>query len=66
MCSFGNRGSTPIYEGQLEFKQSVTIARDKAAGPAEIVCNLSYQACNDSLCQPPKQLRLTAALNIKR
>jgi thiol:disulfide interchange protein DsbD len=56
----GAEEQTEIYEGNLRFRRPLRITERAKAGPLEIRCELTYQACNAFRCQPPESLELSA------
>ncbi len=47
-----------LYEGKVEFTARLKLADDAGAGPVEVRLMLTYQACNDQLCQAPAKLSI--------
>jgi uncharacterized protein YyaL (SSP411 family) len=47
-----------LYEGTVELQARFQLAEDSKPGPGTIVLRLSYQACNDRLCQAPARLEI--------
>lgn len=57
-------GQQPVYQGEVEFRRKLKVTPNAASGKAEVTCRVSYQACNASICLPPKRSPLTAAVEI--
>ena len=53
-----------LYERRVEFKARMKLADDARPGPAKVVLRLSFQACNDRLCQAPATLEIPLAVTI--
>ena len=53
-----------LYEGTVEFVAQLRLADDAKAGTVNVSLNLSYQACNDRLCQAPATLELPLTVTI--
>jgi hypothetical protein len=56
-----DRGS---LRGAAEFRQPLRVSDTAARGRHEVVCTLTYQACNDELCWPPQTLVLRTSLTV--
>ncbi len=54
---------TETYEGRATFLLETELAKDAAAGSAEVRYALRYQTCNDKLCVPGRET-VTAAVSI--
>jgi hypothetical protein len=52
--------------GVAEFRQPLRVSEDAAAGHHEVVCVLTFQACNDELCWPPRNLVLKTSFSVVR
>jgi thiol:disulfide interchange protein len=55
---------TETFSGQYEVLFDVELKKNAAAGPADIIANVRYQSCNDSICLPPKRKSATASIAI--
>jgi len=55
---------TETFEKEEVFILAPTLAKDAAAGPSELTAEMRYQACNDSLCLPPKKKTASFTLQI--
>src|SRR5260370_22421343 len=53
---------TQTYEGTAEFLLESAVKSDAAAGPAEVVAQLRYNACDSTPCLPPAKRTATASL----
>jgi uncharacterized protein len=53
-----------LYEGKVQFTARLKLADDAKAGTAKITFRLSYQACNDKLCQAPARLEVPLTVTI--
>ena len=49
-----------IYEGTLEFRRRLRVAKGAAEGPIDVCCEFAYQACDPFSCRLPTNERLTA------
>jgi uncharacterized protein YyaL (SSP411 family) len=56
--SLGNE-TVALYEGKVEFTARLKLAPDAKPGAIEIPLKLSYQACNERLCQAPAELEVS-------
>jgi DsbC/DsbD-like thiol-disulfide interchange protein len=57
-------GEGKIYEGSMTFRRSLKIKRGAPAGPIEVVCDFSYQACDPFSCRAPTTVKLKAKTEI--
>jgi thiol:disulfide interchange protein len=55
---------TETFEGEAKFLLIVDLKSDAAAGPADLTAQVRYQACNATLCLPPKKKTASATINI--
>lgn len=55
---------TEILEGNPTFKLVVLATRDAAPGTRVLEIGVHYQACNDSVCMPPRTVQLSSPLEI--
>jgi uncharacterized protein len=53
-----------LYEGKVQFTARLKLADDARAGTAKLSFRLSYQACNDQLCQAPARLEVPLTVMI--
>ena len=54
------------YEGEAVFTLTVRAAPTAPAGPQKLLVAASYQACNDTLCLPPRTVMVEAPLEVKK
>jgi uncharacterized protein YyaL (SSP411 family) len=59
-------GRAFVYEGKVELGVRLRLAQPIDPGPVSIPLILSYQACNDRLCQAPAKLRIPLTVSISR
>lgn len=57
---------TQYYTREISVKAPVRIAARAADGPQQIPLTVRYQSCDGRFCQPPKTVRLSATVNVKR
>jgi uncharacterized protein len=55
-----------LYEGEIEIKAVCKVADNANAEAASFKYQLTYQACNDQLCQAPVALEMPLSVTIKR
>ena len=55
-----------LYENEVEIKAVCRVASDAKPGSVVLKYQLSYQACNDSLCRPPATIEVPLALTVSR
>jgi hypothetical protein len=53
-----------LYEGKVEFTARLRLSDDARAGSVKVPFTLSYQACNDRLCQAPATLEVPLTVTI--
>jgi hypothetical protein len=53
-----------VYEGEAVLGVLVKAKPDLAAGPRTLKCSLSYQACNNESCLPPKEIAFEVAVPV--
>ena len=53
-----------LYEGNVDFNARLKLADDAKAGAFTVSLTLSYQACNDRLCQAPATLEVPLTVTI--
>jgi hypothetical protein len=53
-----------VYEGEVVIGALVKAKDGLAAGPRSLKGVLTYQACNDELCLPPKELAFEIAVPV--
>jgi DsbC/DsbD-like thiol-disulfide interchange protein len=54
-----------FYEGEAAFTLPVKVASGTAAGSQTLTVSASYQACNDKICLPPKNLKVQVPVTIQ-
>lgn len=54
------------YEGEVSFGVQVRVAGSLDPGSQVLVVNVSYQACDNKICLPPKTAKATLAIDITR
>lgn len=52
------------YEGEAQFLLPLRVPFHTVTGSQMLVVSLTYQACNDKTCLPPKTVQITQALEI--
>ena len=62
----GGRGNSVGYVDNATFSQELAVDPGVPIGPVKIECGLSYQVCNESICQRPAELKLHAVLDVER
>ncbi len=53
-----------IYEGAIEFRRRLRVAKGAAYGPIDVSCDFGYQACDRFSCQLPTKVVLRASAGI--
>lgn len=56
--------NTESYAGSAVFNVPFTVNAGTPEGPQTLNASIRYQVCNDTVCLPPKTVKLTAALAI--
>ncbi len=59
-----NQKILPAYEKRTVFYLPVVIPPTAAPGNVELALDLRYQACDDTICFPPKTIRITTTLSV--
>lgn len=54
------------YEDSAEFVVPVEAAKSVPAGDAELQVSVRYQLCDDKICLPPRTVRLTAKVTVRK
>jgi DsbC/DsbD-like thiol-disulfide interchange protein len=62
----GLPGRVYVYEGKVELAARVRVVESTKAGSVTIPLILSYQACNDRMCEAPTKLKLPWTIKVKR
>jgi thiol:disulfide interchange protein len=55
---------TETFSDQYVLLFDIELAKNVAAGPADITANVRYQSCNDTICLPPKKKSATTSIAI--
>ena len=53
-----------LYEGEVEIEAACTVSADARAGSTVFKYQLTYQACNDQLCQVPVALEIPLRVTV--
>jgi DsbC/DsbD-like thiol-disulfide interchange protein len=53
-----------LYEGKVEFTARLKVSEQAKSGAVRVPLKLSYQACNDRVCQAPAQLEISLTVTI--
>jgi len=53
-----------VYTGEFDLTTTFKVSPTAAGGPAAVTGKLRYQACNDRMCLPPKNLDVNIQLDI--
>ncbi len=53
-----------VYHGRILVRTTVRVAPEAVPGPRRVRLDLSYQACNDRVCQMPRRRRLVFTLRV--
>lgn len=56
--------NTESYSGSATFNIPFTVAADAPAGSQDLTASVRFQVCNDSVCLPPKTLKVSAPVAI--
>ena len=60
----GEDSEASVYEGEVAIRGVLSIP-EKAAGQVDdMEISITYQACNDTGCRPPKTIKLTGKLGV--
>jgi DsbC/DsbD-like thiol-disulfide interchange protein len=54
-----------IYEGQARITVPITVATSATPGTKSVGGKLTFQACNETVCFPPKTVTLTTIVTVK-
>jgi thiol:disulfide interchange protein DsbD len=55
---------TYIYEGEVKFARKLKLAKD-ATGKLEAKVDVSFMACDENMCLPPKKVTLKATVEVE-
>ena len=53
------------YDEPVEFRQKLAVTGEAALGPAQITGSVRFQACNESVCMPPKDVAFDLPLTVE-
>lgn len=56
--------NTESYAGSAVFNVPFTVTEGTAEGPQTLNASIRYQVCNDTVCLPPKTVKLASAVTI--
>ena len=57
---------TSSYTDEVAFRLPVAVAASAAAGPHALEIDISFQACDGSICLPAKKVRVKATVTVKQ
>ena len=60
----GEEMEVMVYEGEVAVRGTLTIPEKAGAQNDEMEISITYQACNDTGCRPPKTIKLTGSLPV--
>jgi Disulphide bond corrector protein DsbC len=60
------RLETRYYSGAFTLTAPVRVGSDAAPGPQQIPVSVRFQTCNGKICHPPKTVRLSAPINVRK
>jgi hypothetical protein len=55
-----------VLEGSFVFQRKLRVQPAAARGSREIVCEMSYQACDPLMCRPPERLTVRIPMEVAR
>ena len=55
-----------VYEGEVAIRGILTVPESAAGQTDELEITITYQACNDTGCRPPKTIKLTNKLAVSK
>ncbi len=55
-----------LYEHKVDFKVRLQVNKNAEPGEGKVILKLSYQACNDQVCQAPATREVSLAITIGR
>ena len=53
-----------VFTGSLDILANFKVAATATAGPGAVAGKLSYQACNDRMCFPPKTIEISVPYQV--
>ncbi len=56
--------NTEAYSGEAAFTVPFTVTSDAPDGRQDLRLSVKYQVCNDTLCLPPKTVKLAAGVTV--
>jgi uncharacterized protein len=62
----GEEMEAMVYEGEVAIRGTLTVPEAAAGQTDELEITITYQACNDTGCRPPKTIKLTNKLAAMR
>ncbi len=60
----GEEMEAMVYEGEVAIRGTLTVPESAAGQTDELEITITYQACNDTGCRPPKTIKLTNKLTV--
>tara|TARA_R110002073_G_scaffold75697_15_gene184672 strand:+ start:502 stop:1143 length:642 start_codon:yes stop_codon:yes gene_type:complete len=57
-----NPGGQSVFTGEVEFVQTIQVSNEIEPGDHQLICSVSYQACNSRRCLRPTKSVLTIEL----
>ena len=60
----GEEMEAMVYEGEVAIRGTMTVPESAAGQTDELEISITYQACNDTGCRPPKTIKLTNKLAV--
>jgi hypothetical protein len=54
-----------VFQGSFDIVANFKVAGNAQAGPGAAAGKLSYQACNDKMCFPPKTVEISIPYSVK-
>jgi hypothetical protein len=54
-----------VFTGNFEIATKFKVPADAASGPAILAGKLRYQACNDTMCFPPKTVEVNLPVDLR-
>jgi len=55
---------TESYSGEAVFTIPFTVTENAQDGPQDLIVTVKYQVCNDTLCLPPKTVKLASPITV--
>jgi len=60
----GKAMDVPLYQGRAVVYIPIFVSQSAPLGPAGVTFTVGYQACNESTCEPPESVEVTAEVMI--